>query len=362
MIKFGYDILFSIRILHDYYGGASSDLAIVPTPDCEETLRNHGLLFKATPGGGFVLFSLNEKKEIQRKIQALTHFRFLLTLRNYSFDNFTNLPYPITKPGRTFYYFSNVSNTGTLDSTTALAKGAANKVGSTDLCWLVNPVLTIPLGGNFSQVALSHTVPGSGKVVVKTFQTATLEKLVIDLQKIDNTPNPSFALKSGNYSLDFTGPSPKIEQIYVDQSLWQSNGWGLVEIVKDNTINYAAKTEYTITAKANPWSYYLLDPANKVTITNNALSNLSMATTGLAGLALTWVQEADLEADSYEQRKYTQLKNSHSGTRIFLLRSNRGMPKTAESTVTIKLTLDGVQRNLPTPKGAQSTADIIQTL
>ena len=362
MIRFGYDILFSIRFLHDYYGGDSTDISIRPTADCEEVLRNYGLLFKSIPGGGLVLFSLNEKKEIHRKIQAITRFRFLLNLRNSAFENFTSLPYPVTKLGRKFYYFSNVTNTGALDTSTALAKSAGNKVGSVDYSWLANPNLTIPLGGNFSQVAVSQIIPGVGKRVVKTFQTVTLDKLVIDLLNIDNSPNPPFALKAGSYNLDFTGPSPKTEQIYFDETLWQSNGWGLLEIVKDNTLNYAAKTEYTITAKANPWSYYLLDPANKVTITNNALANLSTATTGLSGLALNWVQEADLEADSYEQRHYTQLKNSHSGTRIFLLRSNRGMPKSTESTVSVKLTLDGVQRTLPNPKGTQSIPEVIQTL
>ncbi len=78
--------------------------------------------------------------------------------------------------------------------------------------------------------------------------------------------------------------------------------WGILEIVKNNTIHYAAKTEYTLIAKTNTWSYYLIDPANKVTITNNALANLSTVTTGLAGLVLTCLQETDIEADSYEQR------------------------------------------------------------
>ncbi|MBD2700748.1 hypothetical protein IC229_08875 [Spirosoma sp. BT702] len=362
MIKFGYDILFSIRLLHDYYEGATSDMTIVPTADCEETLRNHGLLFRSISGGGLILFSLNEKNEIHRKIQALSRFRFLIILRNATFNNFTNLSYPAKKLGRKIYYFSNVANNGVIDASTTLPKGIGNKIDSTDLYWLVNPILKIPLGGNFNQVTLSRIMPGSGKTILKTFQTAVLEKLVIDLQKIDNTLNSPLALKEGNYILDFSGPSPKTEQIYFDVALWKSNAWGLIEIMKDNTINYAAKTEYTITAKANPWSYYLIDPANKVTINNNTLTNVSTATTGLAGLALTWVQEADLEADSYEQRRYAQLKNIHTGTRIFLLRSNRGMPRTAESKVSVKLTLDGVQRTLPNPKGTQSIADIIQTL
>ena len=362
MIKFGYDILFSIRLLHDYYGGPYADMAIVPTTDCETELKNYGLMFKTTPDGGVVLFSRNEKNEINRRLQSLTQFSFLLVLRNAIFDNFTALPYPADKLGKKIYYFSTVNATGALDLTTALAKSSGNKVGDKDYSWLVNTVVFIPLGGNFTQIDLSHTIPGSGKQLIKSFPTTGLQNFIIDVSKIDNLPATPIKLKKGNYILDFLGISPKTEQIYVDESLWKMDCWGILEIIKDNTIDYTAKIEYTLTAKANPWSYYLIDPANKVTITNNALANVSTATTGLAGLSLTWVQEADIEPGSYEQRRYALLKQQNADKRIFLLRSNRSMPKSAESTVSVRLTLDGVQRTLPNPIGSQSKSDSVQTL
>lgn len=362
MIKLGYGILFSIRLLHDYYGGAYSDIAIIPTEACKEELKNYGLLFKTTAHGGVVLFSRNEKDEINRRIQSLTRFQFLLVLRNPVFDNFTALPETANKLGKKVYYFSTINVTGIIDSNTAIAKSSGNKIGDKDYSWLVNAVLSLPLNGNFTKIDLSLVVPGSGKQLIKSFPTIGLQKLTIDLAKIDNSSGPIIQLKPGNYILDFFGVSTKTEQIYFDESLWKTDCWGILDIIKDNTIDYAAKTEYTLTAKANPWSCYLIDPANKVTITNNALANLSTATTGLAGLSLAWVQEADIEAGSYEQRRYALLKQQNVGKRIFLLRSNRSMPKSAESTVSVRLTLDGVQRTLPNPIGSQSKSDSVQTL
>lgn len=362
MIKLSYDTLFSIRLLHDYYGGVYSDMAIVPTTDCETELKNYGLIFKATNEGGVVLFSRNERDEVNRPIQALSQFRFLLIVRNAAFDNFTALSYSTNKVGKAIYCFSNVNTTGTIDSTAALAKSTGNKIGDKDSSWLVNSILSLPLNGNFTQVDLSHVVPGLGKQLIKSFPTTGLQNFTIDLTKLDTPPGLPFRLKAGSYILDFLGASPKTEQIYFDESLWETPCWGILDILKDTTIDYAAKTEYTLTAKANPWSYYLIDPANKVTISNNTLANLSTSTTGLAGLALTWVQEADIEPGSYEQRRYTRLKQQNTGKRIFLLRSNRSMPKSAESTVSVRLTLDGVQRTLPNPTGSHSKSDSVQTL
>ncbi len=362
MVKLGYDRLFSIRVQHDYFNGPCTDITITPTAECVKNLANHALLFKQLPDGCVILFSKNENEDIKQKISELTSLRFILNLRNSTFENFTNLPYPSTKLGKKIFYFSNITNAGVLDSTTTLAKSTGNEIGDKDYSWLTNTDLLLPLDGNFTQVNLSKIIPGSGKKLIKSFDTTGLQNLALDLTKIEVLPNASFSLKTGNYILDFAGASPKTEQIYIDTTAELTNAWGVVDIVKDSTTDYTVTTAYTLTGKANPWSYYLIDPANKVTITNNALANLSTATTGLSGLALGWVQEADIAPDTYEQRQYALLKQHNAGKRIFLLRSNRGMPKSAESTVSVKLTLDGVQRTLPNPIGSQSKSDSIQTL
>ncbi|AUD04893.1 hypothetical protein CWM47_25440 [Spirosoma pollinicola] len=362
MIKLGYDRLFFIQIRHDYFEGPCTDISIVPTIACEKNLTNHALIFKQLPDGCAILFSKNEKDEIKQKISSLTSFRFVLNVRNSTVENFTNLPYPSAKLGKRIFYFSNLTNAGIIDSTTTLAKSTGNELGDKDYGWLVNTELTLPLGGNFTQVNLSQLIPGTGKKLIKFFPATGLQNLHIDLTKIDTLPDSPFSLKTGNYILDFTGASQKTEQIYIDNSAETTNAWGVIDIVKDSTIDYTVTTNYSLTGKANPWSYYLIDPANKVTITNNTLANLSTATTGLSGLAFSWIQEADIAPDTYEQRQYALLKQRNAGKRIFLLRSNRGMPKSAESTVSVKLTLDGIQRTLPNPIGSQFKSDSIQTL
>lgn len=362
MIKLGYDSLFSIHLLHDYYGGACFDISIVPTKDCEDELKNYGLLFKTLPDGCVILFSKNDKEEIQKNIDKLVRFRFLLVLRNLLFENFTALPYPKNKLGKKIYYFSNSSNAGIVDAVTTLAKSAGNKLGDKDCVWLVNPILSIPLGGNFTQVDLNQVTPGLGKKLIKSFPTTALQNLTVNLAEINNPPDPPFQLQAGNYTLDFVGLAPKTESFYFDESLSGANCWGILEIVKTSGVDYTAKTDYTLTCKANPWSYYLIDTANKILVNNDDFANLSITTTGLSGLAFSWVKEADIEANTYEERRYALLKKSNAGKPIFLLRSNQSMHRSAESTVRVKLILDNIQRSLPSPVASQSKPDSIQIL
>ena len=362
MTRISYDILLSVQLLHDYYGGPCSDVVLMPTPDCVSALHDCGLLYRATVDGGVLLFGTNETNQVVRKINALTRFRFLLQLRNPAFTNFTKLIYPVVSPGRPVYCVSNVADNGTIDSTTALAK-SSGKVGDREYCSLVGPTLTIPLGGTATQVSLTQVLPRSGKKTIVTVPVAGRDSLTLNLSALEIAPRQFISLPSGRYALELAGPAPSILPIYYEASPLPVS-WGMVELYKDETTSYTAKTAYTLTFRADTWRYYLIDPASKVTINpaGTDLTNLSASTTGLGGLTLGWVKETDIEADTFEQRQYALLKSRNIGKPIFLLRSNRGMTQTAESAVTVKLTLAGAETVLPTPRGNRSTLDVIQTL
>ncbi|QJW89128.1 hypothetical protein HNV11_06850 [Spirosoma taeanense] len=363
MIQAIYDILFSIRCQHDYFGGSCPDMALLPTADCQSALRNNGLRFKATEEGGVVLFSSNEQGQVLRKINSLTSFTFLLQLQNPVFDNYTRLTYPAGKLGKPFYYFANLTGAGAIDPSNAVIKTSGGKVGEKDFGWLVNRVLTIPLSADFNQVEISRIEPGTGKKVIKTFVTGPAGTLTINLLQIEDAPGHFVSLRPGRYFLQFSGAAPtRTEAIYFDERLREPNGWGLLEIFADKTFDYAAKPTYTLSFRSELWKYFLIDSADKVTVNNNALTNLTTSTTGLSGLSLTWVPEPDLEPDSYERRQYVLLKQKAAGKPVFLLRSNRSMTKEAEAAVQVKLTVAGAERNLPTPKANQSKLEVVQTL
>lgn len=363
MIRTTFNILFSLGIRHDYIGGACPDFVLLPTADCERHLQAHGLLFRATPDGGVVLFEAGETGLIFRKISSPVSFSFLLQLKNSSFDNYTRLPYPTTRLGKPFYYFSNLSSAGAIDPSTNLAATGGGKVGDKDLGWLSGPVLSLPLSADFNQIELSQTRPGTGKKIIKTFATAPTGTLALDFTAIEDSPGHTVALKRGRYLLQFSGAAPtRTEMVYFDDRIPEKKAWGMVEIFADNTTDYTARTAYILTFRSELWKYYLIDTAGKVTVANNTLTNLSTSTTGLAGLALSWVPEADLEPDSFELRHYTLLKKNNAGKPIFLLRSNRSMTRDAESVVQVKLTVDGAEQSLPSPKGSKSKLEVIQNL
>lgn len=362
MTRISYDILLSVQLQHDYYGGPCPDVALVPTPDCVAAMNDCGLLFRATADGVVLLFGTNERNQVIRKITSLTRFRFLLQLRNPAFLNVTKLIYPTLSLGKPYYCASNVADNGIIDNTTVLAK-STGKVGDREYGSLVGAALTIPLGPTVTQVSLTQVVPKAGRKTIVTIPVAGRDSLKLDLSALEIAPKQSISLSSGRYALELAGPAPSVFPIYYEASPMPVS-LGIIELYKDETTNYAAKTSYTLTFRADTWKYYLIDSASQVTINaaGTDLANLSASTTGLGGLTLGWVKETEIEADTFEQRQYALLKNRNAGKPIFLLRSNRGMTQTAESAVTVKLTLAGVETILPTPRGNRSTLDVIQTL
>jgi hypothetical protein len=114
-MKIQYKRVLDLQLWHDYYldqqdlsqplsedYDISTLLTLVPTPECQHTLKNLRCVFRPHRHGG-LLFAAET---------ALLHYpeplRFWLMVRDPDFANFTNLP--LTPLAGQIYYFSNRSN------------------------------------------------------------------------------------------------------------------------------------------------------------------------------------------------------------------------------------------------------------
>lgn len=118
--------LMQVDIRHDYYADATSegacpDFEVCPTPASAERMRSLGLNFIAEPAGFSVLYDVTRAEGLcwylrQHGVppdggedgQYWTRLSFVLSLKNPSFINFTEIPIN-TNPTERNFYFTNQS-------------------------------------------------------------------------------------------------------------------------------------------------------------------------------------------------------------------------------------------------------------
>ncbi|AFY99495.1 hypothetical protein [Calothrix sp. PCC 6303] len=127
-MKILYKQILNLELWHDYYLGQqdphtfaladydiSETLALVPTTNCQQVLKNLRWIFRLQPHGASIFASVEEVTPDDSKTNFPTQIpvkrperlTFWLVVRDRYFANFTNLP--LTAPRHQIYYFSNRS-------------------------------------------------------------------------------------------------------------------------------------------------------------------------------------------------------------------------------------------------------------
>jgi hypothetical protein len=127
-MKILYKQILNLELWHDYYLGQpeshalplanyqiSEMLALVPTKNCQQVLKNLRWVFHPQPHGASIFASVEEVTSGDAKTNFPTQIAvdrperlaFWLVVRDRYFANFTNLP--LTAPRQQIYYFSNRS-------------------------------------------------------------------------------------------------------------------------------------------------------------------------------------------------------------------------------------------------------------
>ena len=95
-----------VAINHDFYeDGLCKDFAIVPTAESAQLMRNHSLLYKATPNGFLICLDKNSNYQSEVFAGAL-RLEFVLKAVNRLFINFTDIPYS----NQQYFNFKNKPN------------------------------------------------------------------------------------------------------------------------------------------------------------------------------------------------------------------------------------------------------------
>jgi hypothetical protein len=97
-MRTAFEPYFSIRLIHDYYADSTyNGIELIPDAATVTAMNNHGLLMKRIAGGITVLFDKyhngNNRNRIAIEKEDL-RFRFILTLKDNSFYNYTDLALP----------------------------------------------------------------------------------------------------------------------------------------------------------------------------------------------------------------------------------------------------------------------------
>ncbi|MEJ7679296.1 MAG: hypothetical protein WKG06_15855 [Segetibacter sp.] len=105
MVTTNYQILFSIKLEHDYYGNNSfDDLMMVPSEETCQLLKDYKIVFRNLENVLVAMIQTKNNKPVI-DLSGSMLFRFYLSLKNSSFLNFSSLS--INNTTRQFYYFSN---------------------------------------------------------------------------------------------------------------------------------------------------------------------------------------------------------------------------------------------------------------
>lgn len=123
-VKFKFQPILKLEIWHDYYLGKPNNLsslpagydiseaiALIPTQECQKTLRNLRWLFRPQSYGAVLLAHVDTRAEGLTPIVPIdknVRLTFWMELRDSNFSNYTNLPLESSR--NYIYYFSNLSD------------------------------------------------------------------------------------------------------------------------------------------------------------------------------------------------------------------------------------------------------------
>ena len=244
---FFYEILFSIQVKVDNV--TSKGFTILPTAECSKKLNRLGMLFKKLEDRSAVIVeNIGEDRissEPIRKIKKTTGFTFLLYLDDLELlgkiaPYKRNSPFPPYSGRARKLYFDNL-NFNIVDDSFVIQDNrnllsSGNTVNDSDLG-------SVTLN-KFSYTETDVNVP------LPTLTFREINPVGESIRPYAEHPFPDPArktvqldLKNGAYQLT-RGINQEV--MYADSSLVGSNALGIVQIFKDENVDYGTKIEYEI--------------------------------------------------------------------------------------------------------------------
>lgn len=115
-MKYAYEVLIDVSFIHTYFSNNVFDrLAFMPSSSTQLLFLNHGLLFKAYPGGFRIVFdtNFNDKKRSREELIAdRIDCRFNVSMIDNNFYNYTSIH--TTDIGKKVFHFYNVEKNSKL--------------------------------------------------------------------------------------------------------------------------------------------------------------------------------------------------------------------------------------------------------
>lgn len=251
-VDWQYDILFSFLVEHPRTTDA---FQVRPAPACQQALKKAGLLFKAFPNGGLVAAEKrhlpNGTTRVAHRIAGLTRFSFLLLLRDRSLlaDTvpFNAADLPDFSGRRRVLYLDNLSadrriDTG-LEALPPTTPGAA-------------PVMSMPLstGDWVDRADLASITPRHFDLLLKEGES----QLKIESLAPAGAPSQTHTVSPSNRALSLLLPTGGVRaqrqsgattttEIWVaDDALTTENALGVIDIYKDERVDYNKHIRYDI--------------------------------------------------------------------------------------------------------------------
>jgi hypothetical protein len=234
MIQIKYKLLFEMEILHSFYrSGKCPDFILIPTQACKILLNSFGLRFLPTAFGGQVYTKVNTDDTIKRPLIEGSCFSFSMVLKSPHFENFSELNTAKLKGTR--YYFNNLTNNLSADSSPLLLANSTSKVVSdTDLLPFVSHSLSYKHESTATVQDSSLQFIDSGEVFSQS------------LNNHNNVFNFSYDLKKSNGGrAQFFVEEVEKAQVYVLPSNGSLDAFGIIEIFYKSSL----PTEYQFQKK-----------------------------------------------------------------------------------------------------------------
>lgn len=236
-----YQVLFTIQWIHNLYpNGLSRDFLLVPTAEGRKQLANYGMLFKPLETGGLVAVEMMEQGAgTWIPVRPITEAMVITLLLKVQKANVLSKTRPFHAPnlpllGKTrTLYLTNLNATNTIDTTEILAKSALG-VDIADIASIVSEKFVFRADpAQINQVAATAVFPGS--TFSKTLNLDNDHRIV------------EFDLPFGAYNIKRSGLiNPPDEVVFADQVLMGEDAVGIVQIFKNQSVDYNNPKHYRI--------------------------------------------------------------------------------------------------------------------
>ncbi len=239
--------IFDVKFIHEYYSsGYADDLVYTPTENCQQLMKNLGMLFRKNSKGFSVLYLSDADGNAVKSFSDKQIFSFIIESSNPYFNNLSKLP--INSAKNTVYNFSNVDSDGNYK--TKLTE--SDDVGEDDNISLKRQNFV----HSFQSQNLSATIE-----IKNCFD----ESILSEDAKVNNGEANYFVElhkhRPGFYELFADGTSDL--KFYTSDELFRIKPFGIIDIVREDlseisyTINIAKKMTF--------WRYYVIAKYRKET-------------------------------------------------------------------------------------------------